>query len=154
MLPKSSPELSHLLRESGHHVTIETAGTIDRKIDCDLMSISPKFASSRPDPMLHPRWAELHAKRRMPLGTMRRLIERSKDYQLKFVVNTPADYDELLEVVDRLQVPAGNVWVMPQGTTNEAMDSAATWLRAWCDEQQFRYCDRMQIRWFGNRRGT
>jgi 7-carboxy-7-deazaguanine synthase len=154
MLPKESVALARLLREQGLHVTIETAGTIDRQIDCDLMSISPKFASSAPSADEHPKWNGLHQQRRMPLDTMRRLIERASDYQLKFVVDSPADYEELLQVVADLAAQPTNVWVMPQGSTNEAMDQAQLWLEPWSRQQGFQYCDRKQIRWYGNRRGT
>ncbi|MFK8115172.1 MAG: 7-carboxy-7-deazaguanine synthase QueE [Rubripirellula sp.] len=154
MLPKDSVNLCHLLRQRGKHVTIETAGTIDREIECDLMSISPKFASSAPEASEHPKWNQLHQQRRMPLAVMRRLIDRATDYQLKFVVDSPADYTELIEIVSELQADSQDVWVMPQGSTIEAMDQAQEWLEPWCESQGYRYCDRKQIRWFGNRRGT
>lgn len=154
LLPKESVSLCRMLRETGLHVTIETAGTIDRDLGCDLMSISPKFASSTPDAAEHPRLAELHQQRRMPLETMRRLIDRSEDAQLKFVVDSPADYPELISIAEALQADPADVWVMPQGSTIEAMDAAAQWLKPWCESHEFRYCDRMQIRWYGNRRGT
>ena len=41
--------LCERLRAIGRHVTIETAGTLYLPVECDLMSISPKFASSAPD---------------------------------------------------------------------------------------------------------
>ena len=85
---------------------------------------------------------------------MRRLIDRSEDYQLKFVCDSKEDYDELLSVVADLQVGASDVWVMPQGDTIEAMDAAIEWLKPWCEDQGFQFCDRQQIRWYGNRRGT
>ena len=90
----------------------------------------------------------------MPIKTMLRLIERAPQSQLKFVVDSPNDYAELTDVVRQLQVPPDDVWVMPQGSTIDAMDEAAKWLKPWCDAAGFRYCDRMQIRWYGNRRGT
>lgn len=154
LLAKESVELCRLLRASGRHLTIETAGTIDRHVECDLMSISPKFASSTPDRNRHARWSRLHQQRRMPIETMRRLIDEAPAYQLKFVVDSPADYDELVEVVNALAADPDDVWVMPQGSTIEAMEQAIEWLEPWCREQGFRYCDRMQIRWYGNRRGT
>ena len=40
--------LCRRLREIGRHVTIETAGTLYLPVECDLMSISPKFARSAP----------------------------------------------------------------------------------------------------------
>ncbi len=154
LLHQESVELCRSLRQAGIHVTIETAGTIDREAECDLLSISPKFSSSSPDPVAHRRWSELHEQRRMPVDTMRRLIDRAPAYQLKFVVDSSADYDELLEVVGRLDAEPENVWVMPQGSSVEAMDAAAGWLKPWCEQLGFQYCDRMQIRWYGNRRGT
>ena len=94
----------------------------------------------------------------MPIGVMRRLIDRTLngdgEFQVKFVVDSADDYDELLEVVTAMQVAPSDVWIMPQGSTNEAMDAAAIWLKPWTIKQGFHYCDRMQIRWFGNRRGT
>lgn len=90
----------------------------------------------------------------MPIATMRQLIAAAPDYQIKFVVDSPDDYEELLEIVTALGVPAETVWIMPQGSTNEAMDAAAQWLKDWVDQAGFQYCDRMQIRWYGNRRGT
>ena len=154
LLPKQIVPLCHELRQLGRHVTIETAGTVDRELECDLMSISPKFASSSPDAAQHPKWSGLHQSRRMPIGIMRRLIERSPSFQLKFVVDSPNDYGELHRVVEQLRVSPADVWIMPQGSTIEAIDAAASWLKAWCQTNGFQYCDRMQIRWYGNRRGT
>ncbi|WP_146404318.1 7-carboxy-7-deazaguanine synthase QueE [Planctomycetes bacterium CA13] len=154
LLPLESSTLTEALRSIGLHVTIETAGTVDRDVQCDLMSISPKFRSSTPDRTKHPRWHELHQKRRMPIDTMRRLIDRSDDYQVKFVVDAPTDLEELLEVTSALAVPKEKVWVMPQGITPEELDKASMWLSEWTDSQGFRYCDRMHIHWYGNRRGT
>jgi 7-carboxy-7-deazaguanine synthase len=154
MLSSESTALCHLLQSEGFHLTVETAGTIDRPTPCDLLSISPKFKSSTPDIGEHPKWSKLHAERRMPIATMRQLIDTASDYQIKFVVDSPDDYEELLEIVTQLEVPSDSVWVMPQGSTNEAMDAAAQWLKAWVQQAGFHYCDRMQIRWYGNRRGT
>ena len=41
--------LAEVLRESGRHITVETAGTLFLPVECDLMSISPKLSSSGPD---------------------------------------------------------------------------------------------------------
>jgi 7-carboxy-7-deazaguanine synthase len=154
LLIAEAVELSRMLGERGWHVTIETAGTVFQPLSCDLMSISPKFASSAPPADEHRRWNRLHSRRRKPVETMRRLIDLAPAYQLKFVVDTPDDYAELYELTETLRADPADVWVMPQGSTVEAMDRAATWLRPWCQSQGFQYCDRMQIRWFGNRRGT
>src|SRR6266571_5340443 len=48
--------LSQRLREAGYHITIETAGTLNLPVECDLMSISPKLSSSTPSAERDPRW--------------------------------------------------------------------------------------------------
>ncbi|WP_168565437.1 7-carboxy-7-deazaguanine synthase QueE [Crateriforma spongiae] len=142
------------LRSEGLHVTIETAGTAWRDLTCDLLSLSPKLSSSGPDPEQHPRWARLHEQRRMPIATMRQLIDAAVDHQVKFVVDRIDETDETLDTVLALGVDPAHVWIMPQGVTAQSLDQAAKWLRPWCDRHGFRYCDRMHIRWYGNRPGT
>src|SRR4051812_43256401 len=51
MVAKDLPELARALRQSGWHITIETAGTVlPAGIACDLASISPKLSHSTPRP--------------------------------------------------------------------------------------------------------
>lgn len=153
-------DLAVALRAAGLHVTIETAGTVDIEVSCDLLSLSPKLSGSAPGQGSGPalgddsRWSELHQQRRMPIPAMRRLIDRAPAVQVKFVVDSPSEFDEILEVIGDLGVAAADVWIMPQGITVEQLDAAALWLRPWAAAAGFRYCDRMQIRWYGNRRGT
>ncbi|QDV82413.1 7-carboxy-7-deazaguanine synthase QueE [Stieleria magnilauensis] len=154
LLPAAATELSHALMEAGFHLTIETAGTIDKPIPCDLLSLSPKLADSTPDPQQHPRWSRLHEQRRMPLDTMRKLIDAAIAFQLKFVVGDAAQFDEVQDVSRGLEVDNDDVYIMPQGVTNAQMDAAERWLRPLAESAGYQYCDRMQIRWFGNRRGT
>ncbi len=160
LIMKGMTELATGLRAGGLHVTIETAGTVDVEVPCDLLSLSPKLRASTPGRGAGPaladdsRWAELHEQRRMPIATMRRLIDRAPTTQVKFVVDSPAEYDEILTVVGDLGVAAADVWIMPQGITVDQLDAAAAWLRPWAAAAGFQYCDRMQIRWYGNRRGT
>ncbi len=149
-----SIELCNRLREKGVHVTIETAGTIDCEIACDLISISPKLRSSGPNPTEHPSWSVQHELRRMPIDVMKRLVERSLDHQIKFVLTSESDFLEVEEIVDRLAVSPEHVWIMPEGVTVQQLDQAKLWIEKWTIERGFRYCDRMQIRWYGNRRGT
>lgn len=148
------PELATTLQNAGFHVTVETAGTVDVDFPCDLLSLSPKLRGSTPDAAEHPTWSQTHEERRMPVTTMRQLISRSSNIQVKFVVDSPDEFDEILGVVADLEVAASDVWIMPQGVTVAQLDAAATWLAPWASEHGFEYCDRMQIRWYGNRRGT
>ena len=57
--------LTQRLHELELHVTIETAGTLFLPVACDLMSISPKLASSTPTERRAGRWALRHEQTRM-----------------------------------------------------------------------------------------
>ena len=145
------------LMASGLHVTVETAGTIDRNLPVSLLSLSPKLRSSGPDPTRHPRWAERHERRRGPIAVMRRLIERAEQTQIKFVVSVDDAtevWDEIATCVDRLGVANEQVWIMPEATSVEALDRAEPILKPTIRRYGYQFADRRHLRWYGNRRGT
>jgi 7-carboxy-7-deazaguanine synthase len=168
LLPAAVGTLTVALRAAGLHLTIETAGTVDRAITCDLLSLSPKLASSAPPAAqlaVQPReagraeaseqrWRALHEQRRWQPDVIARLIARSDSYQVKFVVDTPADAEASSAAVSALGFPAERVWIMPQALRPEQLDPQATWLRPWCQRHGYHYCDRMHLRWYGAKRGT
>ena len=154
LLPAAAESIAHQLMDAGMHLTIETAGTLDKPIACDLLSISPKLTDSAPNKRKHPGWHQRHQERRLPLAVMRRLIDAAKDFQIKFVVADSTQFGEVNSIAQSLDVAANNVYIMPQGTTVAEMDAAIGLLKPWCDDRGYQYCDRMQIRWYGNRRGT
>jgi 7-carboxy-7-deazaguanine synthase len=142
------------LRAMGRHITIETAGTLYLPVACDLMSISPKFASSAPSPISHPRWHRRHERERHRPEVVARMVAEY-EYQLKFVIDTPADLDEVSNYLrDIPQISRRRVWLMPQGTEQQQLDARATWLRPYCDAEGFVFCPRKQIEWYGPVRGT
>ena len=76
-------------------------------------------------------------------------------YQLKFVVDTPADAEEVLHYLKRLGDYDGDrVLLMPQGVDRKTLESQAQWLLPWCQQQGLRFCPRAHIEWFGNERAT
>lgn len=154
LVQAAAETIARRLMDAGLHLTIETAGTVDKPIACDLLSISPKLNDSAPNAAEHRRWHDLHHRRRLPLDVMRRLIEAAQDVQVKFVVSGPNQFDEIDDCVDALSVAPQQVFIMPQGTTVAELDAARQWLGPWTGARHFEYCDRMQIRWYGNRRGT
>jgi len=146
-------QLCTQLRNDGHHLTIETAGTIYRQLTCDLISISPKLSGSAPA-ATHGSWQAAHNARREQLDVVRQLM-CEHPYQLKFVVDSPADAEEVLEYLQRLGPYDGErVLLMPQGTQVEALERQAAWLLPWCQQHDLRFCPRAHIHWFGNQRGT
>jgi len=146
--------LAAMLREAGKHITIETAGTLYLPVACDLMSISPKLANSTPSFVTAGRWRRRHNRARFVPDVVGRLLAEF-DYQIKFVIDTPADCGEMQQWLDDFaEVDRSRVLLMPQGRRREELDERELWLEPYCFEHGFGYCPRRQIEWFGLVRGT
>jgi len=153
MLFDEIAELTAELRRRGWHITIETSGTIDRPVACDLMSISPKLSNSNPSVDQYPAWAERHRLRRHAPEVIRWLIG-AYDFQLKFVVDAADDCREVEAYVAELpEVEPSRVMLMPQGVEAAALAEKAAWLVPYCAARGWTFCPRRQIEWFGGRRG-
>jgi 7-carboxy-7-deazaguanine synthase len=147
-------ELCAGLRERGYHLTIETAAVVFKEVACDLASLSPKLSNSIPHQREGGRWAERHDQRRLRPDVIQAFLERS-DYQLKFVIERSEDVEEARAIVDSLRgVDPAKVLLMPEGIHREELDRRAAWLVEVCKLHGFRYCPRLHIELFGNRRGT
>jgi 7-carboxy-7-deazaguanine synthase len=149
------------VRSEGLHVTVETAGTVvpaaagDRSF-ADLVSISPKLASSGPPVGTPGGWAERHevARRRDPV--LGRLMSHG-GWQLKFVIGSPADLDEALAWLGDLGMQpdgATPIFVMPEGVAAEQLAATTAWLTEACRQRGLRLAPRHHISWFGHSRGT
>lgn len=146
--------LSAGLRRGGHHVTIETAGTLYLPIECDLMSISPKLSNSTPADELAPGWTERHERTRQSPSVICRLVDEY-EYQVKFVVNGPADCTEIEHYLREFpRIDRTRVLLMPQGIDADSLADQATWLEPYCREHGLKFCPRKHIEWFGLVRGT
>jgi 7-carboxy-7-deazaguanine synthase len=149
MIAREMVELTHGLRAGGRHITIETAGTVFARVECDLMSISPKLANSTPAG----EWAEKHERLRIQPDVVRRLMA-DYDYQLKFVVARPEDIAEVRELVSAFDADAGKVVLMPEGTDAGVLRERGVWLAEICKREGFRFSPRLHVELWGNRRGT
>ncbi len=148
--------LTHRLREMGMHVTIETAGTVDQDLTCDLISVSPKLANSTPiDDPRDPAgvWQERHEARRFQPEVLRRVLSRGAQRQVKFVVCAPADLDEIDAIVRTIGCDPPEVMLMPEGVRPKRPHEVR-WVVDVCLERGWRYCPRLHIDLFGNQRGT
>lgn len=153
MIQPEIAELTRALRETGVHITIETAGTVFHQLECDLMSISPKLANSTPIKEDGGRWAEQHDRLRLQPDLLARLITQY-DYQLKFVVQNKSDVDEAAALVQQLGAVPGNVLLMPEGIDAAALHARAEWIVDECIRRGFRFCPRLHVQLWGNRRGV
>lgn len=143
------------LRNSNRHVTIETAGTLYLPLACDLMSISPKLSGSGPAREANLRWHRRHERERHRPEVIRRLVDEH-EYQIKFVIDSPADLAEVeyYLLAEFPHIARERVLLMPQGTELSELAQRAAWLRPYCETHGLIYCPRKQIEWFGPVRGT
>jgi 7-carboxy-7-deazaguanine synthase len=155
MIHRPLIEFCQALRENEKHITIETAGTIYQSLECDLISISPKLASSAPSPERAGSWHATHQARRERPEVVKRLIEEH-EYQLKFVVDSPSDAEEVLNYIEPFgqAIEHSRVLLMPQGTDVATLQKHEAWLVPWCQQHGLSYCPRAHILWYGNERGT
>jgi 7-carboxy-7-deazaguanine synthase len=147
-------ELCRALKERGYHITVETAATVFKPIACDLASLSPKLSGSTPLHREDGRYAARHEALRLRPEIIHRFMEHS-EYQLKFVIDKPGEVDEVGELLRELRLTdRSRVLLMPQGVTAEEVRARGLWLVEACKEHGFRYCPRLHIELYGNRRGT
>ena len=153
MIAPGIEELCRRLKESGYHITIETAATVWKEVVCDLASINPKLSSSTPRTGDEQQWADSHERTRLNLDAIRRFM-RMPDYQLKFVVGRPDDLNEIDAILDQLgPVDPSDVLLMPQGVTAEELSERGRWIAEICKDRGFRFCPRLHIALYGNVRG-
>ncbi len=150
--PMIAPEIVPLtvrLRALGLHITVETAGTVFQPVECDLMSISPKLANSTPSGPL----AASHERLRIQPAVLGELMARYP-YQLKFVVEKPADLEEIRALVLDLGADRDRVILMPEGTDREQLRERSVWLAEIAKDEGVRFSPRLHVELYGNRRGV
>lgn len=147
--PMIAPQIVELTERLTQHITIETAGTVDAAVRCDLMSISPKLANSTPEG----RWEAQHERLRYQPEVLKQLMLRYQ-YQLKFVIADPADLEEVGVIVEEVGASKDRVVLMPEGVDREILADRGAWLAEICKREGYRFSPRLHIDLWGNRRGT
>lgn len=151
MLAPALPELTELCRQQGKVITIETAGTVDRSVECDLMAISPKRRNSTPEDAV---WSVRHEETRHQPAVINSLFGRYSAI-LKFVIDQQADVDDVNEYLNEFPaVSADRVWLMPQARTAEELAAKTDWVREAAEKSGFSFSTRLHIQKFGDRRGV
>jgi 7-carboxy-7-deazaguanine synthase len=146
------PELVHRLKNSGKHITIETAGiSFVPDLPCDLMSISPKLSNSTP---AEPKLAAIHEDSRLDIAVLAELIDNYQ-YQLKFVVDSQADLPEIQQTIEEIgNVDLEKVMLMPQARTRDEFLAKSTMVADMCKRTGFIFCQRLQVLLWNSKRGT
>ena len=151
--PMIAPGIEELTQRLTQHITIETAGTVDKNVRCDLMSISPKLANSTPSNGAGERWAAQHERLRYQPVILKRLIQLYP-YQLKFVIAEPGDLGEVQAIVAHIGAARNRVVLMPEGVDAAVLAERGRWLSEIAKQTGFRMSPRLHIELWGNRRGV
>jgi 7-carboxy-7-deazaguanine synthase len=156
MIARDIHVLAAALRARDKHITIETAATVlPNGIACDLASLSPKPAHSTPKPgTIEEPWIQRHASTRWQPEVVREWLH-GYSYQIKFVVTGATDLPEIETMVAEVgPVPPSKVLLMPEGIHAEILRGRQLSLIEVCKTKGYRYCPRLHIDLFGNKRGT
>ena len=157
MIAKGIEDFARLLKESGKHITIETAGTIaPNGIQCDLASLSPKLSDSTPkEGDISKEWIDRHESKRLDYGILSEWVN-SYNFQLKFVVSKEEEIKEIQNVITRIEgkILPEKVLLMPEGIDPDTLRSRYDLLIDLCKENGYRLCNRLHIDLFGNTPGT
>lgn len=143
MINQHLPLLLTSLARADYHITLETSGiAFVPGLPVDLMSISPKLSGA------HGRMDGKAATRHL-----KQLIT-NYDYQLKFVIDTAADIDEVKAVVDSIkEIDTSKVMLMPQGKTREELLAKSLMVADLCTNYGFTFCQRLHVLLWDNQRG-
>jgi 7-carboxy-7-deazaguanine synthase len=136
-------------------VTLETAATVYKPVRIDLASLSPKLSNSTPRRRQEKRAAETHERNRLNAAVIQRFIDSAPEFQIKFVMRAQEDLGEVQQVLAMLHGwSAADVLLMPEGTQRKTLRSRAGWIAEICRRTGYRYCPRLHVELYGNRRGA
>lgn len=147
--------VEELIRRFPHFTkTIETNGTLPpiKGYKNVLWSISPKLSTSVDKELkyLTKEQAERHDKTRINKEVLKEF--NSENYQLKFVYSSQDSLDEIKEIEQLYDDPT--VLLMPEGTTNNQLNEIQKECAYVCILNGWRFCDRLHIRIWGDKRGV
>lgn len=129
-----------------YHIEFETNGTISPKSELDQLvnqyNVSLKLQNSKVNP-----------KERLKTQAIEFFAQSSKS-NFKFVVDTPQDIDEVLEIIQKYAISPEKVYLMPQGTNPQILKEKQLWLVEICKKYLFNYTDRLHILIYGDKRGV
>ncbi len=132
--------------DPGHAFEVETNATVMPEPDfaaaVDQFNVSPKLGNS----------GMPEAKRIVP-EVLAWFANRNSAF-FKFVVASPADLGEIEALVEDHGLPRSRTLLMPEGRSATQLDRTAPWLAEVCRDGGFRFCDRLHIRLWGDRRGV
>lgn len=140
--------LKHYIEE-GHQVTIETNASLNLNFDYEyqekiIFSMSVKLSNSLES-----------LKKRVNYETLNKILTKTKDSYLKFVIDTNILENAKNEIETILEnVPKTQVYLMPLGDTAESINENCEEVIQMAIDYGYIYCDRLHIRVWDNKRGV
>jgi 7-carboxy-7-deazaguanine synthase len=156
-------ELCVIGKKYNHIITIETEGSEFVQTDADCISLSPKLSNSTPRPgtwmpytnrEVTEKDKQQHEKWRCNYDAMKELITNHSDYQLKPVISSQEDLEEVKQLQQILDIPNKMVWLMPEGLTPDQLNKRRVWLMELCEQEGYNFTDRLHIIAYGDKRGV
>jgi organic radical activating enzyme len=145
------PGLTALMQElrktdAGFRFETETNGTLLPNADFDAAidqyNISPKLENSGNSQKL----------REKPKALT--FLAQNPKSNFKFVMEFPADLEELLRLKKRYNIAAEKIWLMPEGTSPAQLAERREWLVEICKQYNFRFSDRLHVQIWGPKKGV
>ena len=140
--------LEHYINE-GHKVTIETNASLNLNFEFDyqkeiLFSMSVKLSNSLES-----------LKKRINVNTLRRILTNTRESYLKFVIDKNF-IDNAKEEINQIisNIPKCDVYLMPLGDTADEINKNCEDVINMSIKNGFKYCDRLHIRVWDNKRGV
>lgn len=153
---KDLPELCIALKVQNFEIHFETAGTIFKEVVADLVTVSPKLASSAPNALQHSEWNKRHLETTPNISVLQQFLRHYKEkIVMKFVVDQTSDLMQILALIEQLpELTKKQIVLMPQARTALELQAKALWVAQLCIEHGFRYGDRIHVRLWGDKRGV
>ncbi len=148
---KELTELCRQLSKHALHITLETNATIFAPVAAHLISMSPKLRNSNPSAANH--FFKRHERARIRPDVIRNFLNQY-ECQVKFVVDSPDDLNEIEELQASIPIPTETIMLMPQGMTPEELQPKSEWLVDICKRHGYRYSPRVHVDIWGNTRGV
>ena len=137
--------LASRLREHGFRIEVETNGTVsptEAFAACvNQWNVSPKLASS----------GNANRARHRPL--VLQWFAARPNAQLKFVITSDADVEEVRELIEALGVPRERVILSPEGIDAATLAERSRWLADRCRSHGYRLGSRLHVFLWGSERG-
>ena len=132
--------------DKSYFFEVETNGTIvpDPAFEQQIhqYNVSPKLENSNNPKKLREKAAAYQ------------YFAKSEKANFKFVINAETDLQEVLQLIERYNIPHSKVYLMPEGTTAKALKNKQAWLVEICKNYQFNYTDRLHIQIYGDKKGV